>query len=134
MEKLVVVDKKVEVRCPQTGGEWVNTSIWDHLMVMTEERPDKIRRFENFQEFFIFCAKDGLRNASAYLNWRKKLTVSINNVTQLTTMFLMERNFKWIEVRVKYVPQPDLTMDRLFKSLPAAEFAMLCEKNNWKIL
>lgn len=134
MEKLVVVDKKVEVRCPQTGGEWVDTSIWEHLMVVAEGQPDQTRRFENFQEFYNFCAEDGLRNASAYLNWRKKPTVSVNNATQLTTLFLMERNFKWLEVRVQYIPRPDLTMDRLLKSLPAAEFAMLCEKNNWKIL
>lgn len=133
MEKLVVVDKKVEVRCPQTGGEWVDTSIWEHLMVMAEGQPDQTRRFENFQEFYSFCAEDGLRNASAYLNWRKKPTVSVSNINQLTAIFLTERNFKWLEVRVQYIPRPDLTMDRLFKSLPAAEFAMLCEKNNWKI-
>lgn len=134
MEKLVVVDKKVEVRCPQTGGEWADTSIWEHLMVMAEEQPDQTRRFENFQEFYNFCVEDGLRNASAYLNWRKKPTVSVSNINQLTAMFLTERNFKWLEMRVQYIPRPDLTMDRLFKSLPAAKFAMLCEKNNWKIL
>lgn len=133
MEKLVVVDKRVEVRCPQTGKEWVSTSMWEHLIVIDEEQLDQVKRFENFQEFYNFCAEDGLRNASAYLNWRKKPTVSVNNATQLTTMFLMERNFKWLEMRVRYTPRPDLTMGRLFESLPAAEFAMLCEKNNWKI-
>lgn len=130
---MIVVDKEVRVRGPQTGEEWVNTSIWEHPMVIDEDRPDQVRRFENFQEFYNFCAEDGLRNASAYLNWRKKPTVSVNNVTQLTTMFLMERNFKWLEVRVQYIPRPDWSMDRLLKSLPAEEFAMLCEKNNWKI-
>lgn len=134
-EKLIVVNKEVRVRCPQTGSEWVLTSIWDYPMVVLESWGgfQEVKRFDNFKQFFKYCFEDGVRNAEAYLNWRKAPTVRVNNVTQLSTLFLMERNFKWFEVRVEYVPKPNWSMDKLRKELPAEEFAELCKDRGWKI-
>lgn len=135
MEKLIVVDKEVRVRCPQTGERWVLTSIWDYPMVVLEDwgGHQEVKRFEDFNEFFKFCETDGVRNAEAYLNWRNKPTVRVNNVTEMSTLCLMERNFKWFEVRVEYIPHPDWSMDYLRKNLRAEDFVDLCKSRGWKI-
>lgn len=134
-EKLIVVDKEVTIRCPQTGERWITTSIWDHPMVALESYGNgyETKRFEDFDEFFKFCESDGVRNAEPYLNWRKRPTVRINNVTELSTLFLMERNFKWVEIKVEYIPHPEWSMDYLRKSLRAEDFANLCKSRGWKI-
>lgn len=135
IEKLIVVNKEVRVRCPQTGSEWVLTTIWDTPMVVLENWSgfQEVKRFDNFKQFFKYCSEEGVRNAEAYLNWRKTPTVRVNNVTQLSTLFLMERNFKWFEVRVEYIPKPNWSMDKLRKELPAEDFAELCKDRGWKI-
>lgn len=134
-EKLIVVNKEVRVRCPQTGKQWVLTSIWDCPTVVPESwsRYQEVKRFDDFMEFFTFCLNDGIRNADAHLNWRKKPAVWVNNVSQLSHLRLMGRNFKWFEVRVEYIPHPEWTMDFLCKELPADDFAQLCMNKGWTI-
>lgn len=135
MEKLIAVDKEVRVRCPQTGEQWVLTSIWEHPRVVSEDLSGYIdtKRFEDFDTLFEFCEDGCIRNAEPYLNWRKKPTVCVSDATLATKHFLMERNFKWFEVQVKYVHKPDWSMDYLRKNLPAEDFADLCKSRGWKI-
>jgi hypothetical protein len=134
-EKLIVVDKEVRVRCPQTGEEWVLTSIWNCPTVVLESWGgyQEVKRFDDFMEFFKYCFEVGIRNADAYLNWRKKPAVWVNNVTALSHLCLMERNFKWFEARVEYIPHPEWSMEYLRKELPADDFAELCMDKGWKI-
>ena len=136
MSKLVAADMEMRVRCPHTYNEWFYTSIWTHPCVITEDKTkeSEVKRFDNFMDFFNFCSEDKLFNATAYYNWRKKPTVRINNASAMSTLFQMERNFKGIEIELRYIAKPEWSIDFLRKELPADDFIALCESKNWKIL
>lgn len=134
-EKLIPMHKEVKIRCPQTHGQWVTTSMWYHPVVALESYEDyqEIKRFENFEEFYIYCDVHGIRNCENYFNWRKKPTVCVNDATNLTRYYFSARSFKWFEVKVEYIPKPNWSIDFLRKELPASSFAELCKSQGWEI-
>ena len=134
MSKLIVTDKRVEVRCPATYNEWIVTSIWNHPRVVDEKYAnyEEITRFESFEELFAVCAEGGIRNCEAEYCFRKPF-VRVNNVTGLCTNYIRPKHFKYFEVRTTYEPAPQWSIDYLRKELPADDFARLCESKGWKI-
>ena len=131
----IAADYVVEVRCPQTGGEWVKTSIWSHECVVDEEANGRTqtRRYENFDALYADCEKHEIRNAEAYLGLFKKPKIHINNVSQLSSITLTKSNFSWLEVRGTIKAHPEWSMTYLARELPIADFMELCKSNNWEV-
>jgi hypothetical protein len=131
----IAADYVVEVRCPQTGGEWVKTSIWSHECVIDEDAAGriKVRRYEDFSQLYADCEADQIRNAEAYIGLFKKPKIKINNVTQLSTIWLSQSNFSWLEVRGTLIARPDWSLTYLAQELPAADFVELCQANGWEV-
>lgn len=135
MEKLIVCDKIVRVRCAQTGGYWVSTSIWDYPVVVLESYANYVSEisFCDFDEFFKYCKETGIRNCDPYFNWLKKPKVWVNDVTTLSHYNIGARNFKGFSAQITYEPRPDWSIDYLRKELPAEDFVLLCKSQDWKV-
>ena len=133
--KKIAVDFNIEVRCPQTGGNWVKTSMWYHEHVVDEDCANLVdsKRYENFAELFADCENKQIRNADAFYNLFKKPVIWINNVTNLSTIRLNKSNFSWFEVRKTIVPHPEWSLAYLAKELSAEDFVELCQANGWKV-
>ena len=131
----IAADYVVEVRCPQTGGKWVETSIWPHECVVDESAADdsNFRRYEDFNRLYADCEAKQIRNAEAYIGLFKKPKIQINNATQLSTIRLSQSNFSWLEVRGTLVARPDRSLVYLAQTLPAADFVELCQANGWEV-
>ena len=129
MEKLIVCDKVVRVRCPQTGNEWVKTSIWEHPIVVAENYANYTSEitFGEFEDFFRYCEEVGVRNCEPYINWLKQPRVWVNDVSQLCHHSIGKRNFRTFSVKVEYEPRPDWSIDFLRKELSAKDFLRLCK-------
>lgn len=134
-EKLIVCDKIVSVRCPQTGNEWVSTSIWEHPVVILESYANftEEKSFNNFDEFFNCCQNTGIRNCDPYFNWLNKPKIWVNDITNLTHHDIGARNFKGFSVQVTYEPRPDWSIEYLRRELPANDFVMLCNSQGWNV-
>lgn len=124
MEKLFPVDFEVEIRCPQTGGQWVKTSIWYHATVVEEAAVgyQEIERFESFDELYAYVKADKIHNCEAYLSIFRNPVISCNNINQLTRETIHKRSFKWFEVRRTFAPHPEWSMEYLMKNLNSNDF------------
>jgi hypothetical protein len=133
MEKLIAVNKSVFVRCPQTHNQWKSVSLWNCEKVVPERQGGMVKttRLNSFEDLYNFCQEGELRNGEACLSlFRKKPYVRISDNWELH-LNLTPKNFKWLEVKVEYIPCPHWSMDYLRRELPAADFARLCQSQGW---
>lgn len=132
MEKLIAVNKSVSVRCPQTHQEWCAVSIWNHEAVVPERKGGMVKttRLNSFNDLYQFCQEGELRNGEACVSLFKKPYVRISDNWHLD-LRLTPKNFKWLEVKVEYIPCPHWSMEYLRRELPAADLARLCQSQGW---
>ena len=130
---LIPVNLKIQIRCPDTNGMWVSTSIWNHPSVVEKGMAGEsfVRRFENFDELYEYCENDNVRNCSAETTIFKNRVIRCNNASSLSTITLRQKSFKWFEVRKVLEPHPEWSMEYLMKELPSEEFMSYCKSHNF---
>lgn len=135
MEKLIAVDKEITVRCPQSGNEWIEVTIWAREKIVPEAMANQseIKTFTTFAGLYQACENGEILNCEATSTFFGHPLVRCNNASAMGTICITEKNFKYFDVRVTYVPHPEWSIDYLRKNLCAEDFALLCENRNWKI-
>lgn len=135
MAKLCPVDFEVEIRCPQTGGKWVGTSIWYHATVVEETAVgyQEVSRFEDFDALYEYVKGHHIRNCEAYTSIFRNPVIECTNVTQFSKEVIHKRGFKWFEIRRTFAPHPEWSMEYLMKNLSSEDFIRYIQSRGLEI-
>lgn len=103
MKKLVNVRKEYRLN----GGEWMDTSIWNHIKYKEESECDeKYRKITNWKNALSYVEEDYIPNASVEHTFFRNipyLKLPKNNTFDYPWTEVKEKEFVSLEVRVIYL-------------------------------